>query len=1043
MEAINMESEKLIGLRPYQKEENDSFYGRDREVERLLQILQKDKLVTLIGSSGSGKTSLINAGLIPRLEKGFLAQAGKQWAICKFRPGISLFENFAYSLTSEGSLTLEGKANTEDFGLYLQNFKDLGSLGLVEIYNKSEINNKKNLLVVIDQLEDLFTFNRLFDSKESELDDLLFNLVARTTKIKDTAIYFALVIQSEHFSNLSNYSKLQEIISKSQYAIPNLTPSGISEIIQNTFLNKGLGFTNDAFESIVEPLVTDATLLPNFQFLIKQLILKKTSDNIDKDQQVKIDDIEALGGLNHCIQKSFEETYQNLTPDQKVNFEKINKSLYGFEIANDGKYETVEKVSSVSGLTREVISDIIFRFKETLEESYEIVPQTITGVNKNQTKSLDPDDILSNRYFLQRNWKQERKWMNEEEESFKSYKYFAELTENFNSAKASLLFTPELELAQEWIKNKYHNSDWARKYSFNYQNTINYINKSISHHNQNREREERRLKRKKKITRLVVSVMSLLVIIAFSLFINSTFAEKRALESKEKADINAKLANEERKKASSAREKAEILRIEAEAASENAESEKILALEAKKRAEVERARALIANKKANEQTEIANKQKEVAEIERERAQSERKNAEFAREESENRRKIAEIESEFYPLVRKMERLIEYSNNTDQGYKKQVNLSIEEALRKLEEHQQIQEGIYGKSEETEGTYVILQTALRVLEGKNNYNETSMMLYKLIPNAAIRTIDAYNDSVLAFGGDNGILYIVNVHNSSKLEIQIDERIRKIKFEDPSNILVGTFEGNLYRVDLSKPFIKDSESNLWAANQPIVDIKVDLTVGELIIFSENQLIFMNLIDQSYNARKVSFKIVGVESLNNQLFIASNKEIFLYNEQSMVALPMESDLLENEQILTFSFSDQFLFIGTQSGKIFTFLHSFSADGNNPLEHLGTLVLHRSGITKLYFDEPTNTLYSSSFDNQILKYKIEKSNFDQVVRDFVSLIGHEKWVWDMSLTRDAEGKELIVTIDENGNVLTWYKNQMDLATKVKNLLKKLKQTLE
>ena len=69
--------------------------------------------------------------------------------------------------------------------------------------------------------------------------------------------------------------------------------------------------------------------------------------------------------------------------------------------------------------------------------------------------------------------------------------------------------------------------------------------------------------------------MSLLVIIAFGLFINSTFAERRALESKEKADINAKLANDARKKASLAREKAESLRIEAEMARENAESEKI------------------------------------------------------------------------------------------------------------------------------------------------------------------------------------------------------------------------------------------------------------------------------------------------------------------------------------------------------------------------------------------------------------------------------------------------------------------------------------
>ena len=101
-----------------------------------------------------------------------------------------------------------------------------------------------------------------------------FDIVARTAKIKDTAIYFALVIQSEYFSNLSHYTKLQEIISKSQYAIPNLTQLAISEIIENTFLNQGLGFTNDAFESILEPLLADSTLLPNFQFLISQLILE-------------------------------------------------------------------------------------------------------------------------------------------------------------------------------------------------------------------------------------------------------------------------------------------------------------------------------------------------------------------------------------------------------------------------------------------------------------------------------------------------------------------------------------------------------------------------------------------------------------------------------------------------------------------------------------------------------------------------------------------------------------------------------------------------
>ena len=88
------------------------------------------------------------------------------------------------------------------------------------------------------------------------------------------------------------------------------------------------------------------------------------------------------------------------------------------------------------------------------------------------------------------------------------------------------------------------------------------------------------------------------------------------------------------------------------------------------------------------------------------------------------------------------------------------------MKKFEEHSQIQKDIYGTAEDTEGNYMILQTALRVLEGKNNYNETSMMLYRMMPNTAIRSIDSHHDSVLAFGGDNGILYILNSVRMSRM-------------------------------------------------------------------------------------------------------------------------------------------------------------------------------------------------------------------------------------------------------------------------------------
>ena len=364
-------------------------------------------------------------------------------------------------------------------------------------------------------------------------------------------------------------------------------------------------------------------------------------------------------------------------------------------------------------------------------------------------------------------------------------------------------------------------------------------------------------------------------------------------------------------------------------------------------------------------------------------------------------------------------------------------AIDEALKKFEEHSQIQNEIYGTAEDTEGNYMILQTALRVLEGKNNYNETSMMLYRMAPNTAIRSIDSFNDSALAFGGDNGILYILNSLNLSTIKIPINERIRKVKFVDPNNILVGTFRGNVYKVDSSKRFVKNSETKLYNSKNPIVDLHMNSIEDELIIFSNHEVIFYNENTETFDGKKVSFEIKGIDFYNDQLFIASSNEIFIYNGKNIIKLPLDSNHLVKEEIQTFILSNEFLFVGTQTGKILTYINSNPMNGQIPLKFLGELELHRSGITKLYFDEQNSTLYSASFDNQILKYRVEKSNFDRAVREFISLIGHEKWIWDLGLAKNEDGKELIVTVDENGNVLTWYKNLATWQLKSKNYSQK------
>ena len=73
------------GLRPFGREEDAIFFGRKEQVDQLLDKLGETHFIAVLGTSGSGKSSLIRAGLLPALEAGFLARAGARWLIAELR----------------------------------------------------------------------------------------------------------------------------------------------------------------------------------------------------------------------------------------------------------------------------------------------------------------------------------------------------------------------------------------------------------------------------------------------------------------------------------------------------------------------------------------------------------------------------------------------------------------------------------------------------------------------------------------------------------------------------------------------------------------------------------------------------------------------------------------------------------------------------------------------------------------------------------------------------------------------------------------------
>ena len=86
------------GLRPFEREETDIFFGRETHTDQLIDRLSKNSFLAVVGPSGCGKSSLVRTGLLPGLESGFLAAASGIWRIAELRPGNQPMTRLAEAL---------------------------------------------------------------------------------------------------------------------------------------------------------------------------------------------------------------------------------------------------------------------------------------------------------------------------------------------------------------------------------------------------------------------------------------------------------------------------------------------------------------------------------------------------------------------------------------------------------------------------------------------------------------------------------------------------------------------------------------------------------------------------------------------------------------------------------------------------------------------------------------------------------------------------------------------------------------------------------
>jgi energy-coupling factor transporter ATP-binding protein EcfA2 len=1005
----------FAGSRSFYESEQSTFYGRIKQVDDVLLLLHKHKFIALTGQNGSGKSSFLNSGLIPALKMGHNGLAGKEWVICKTRPGQAPIRNLAYAL-SENDLLNPTIRSTPEQHLWIEKKLKEGISGLEAVYRQSEIFGKKNLMIVIDQFEDLFLNTVRYNNAAALNEDTnqYINAITGANFAEEIAVYVVIALGAENIIDISPYRRLQDLLNQGQYLLPRISGVDLKRIILNPLVGSKISVTPESIDSILTQFSSDMRLLPNLQFLLyKTWSVVKDQDM--EDIIIQPDDLANVGNLQHCFATHLESHYNNLDDRGKQVFEKLFKALVSAEsLGKMTQPQTLAHLSSICESSLEEISTLLLPISQGEEMFLEILPPDISMNTGNRNLQLHKNSLLfiknENIFFY---WERFRDWLVQEEESRDIYKRLVTDQLRYDAGKTALLRPPDLDFLWKWYQINKPTKIWGDNLVKGYQNAIDYL--ILSHSSYKNEVILKENARKNEIKRyrrnmLIGIVVGLVIISVVSILAINANNEKRIADRerliaiKAQEDLAKKKLIADQLNKDLFESKDSINRIVTELKTKEITIQKQNSSLVKKSSDLEKSSITIKEQYKNLETQI--KETKVAVTK----------AEIAKEKEVVATKKATTREEFSNIKNQLFLLVgEFLANENP-----LEL-IPKLNSKLNDYNEISKEVVGFIQPNNTLFQVLNIATTKLEALRN--KSSQILKAT---AGLRTVINQNGNFLC-GGDDGYLFT----GSGKNKMDIGDRIRvALPLKNESVTLVGTFTGGVYAINSAKPPTKVLNSS---TNMPTVAVLNSFKNGEYLCATQNELVLFSLENGVISKSMLRDKLLAIVPLidQNKFLLSTQKGLYLWKTSGEIESLIQLGNGEfSNPVSAMTLSRNIISFGFQNGKILLYnLSDFLQNVKvNPKEKF---VFHRSDITKMVFFE--DKLFSASLDKSVYFVDLK---FENSAAYAVKLVENNSWVWDIIIRKENNGVHYLYCADENGFLKKYFIDADDQLNWINNLAK-------
>jgi hypothetical protein len=469
------------GLRPFKESEALYFFGQDAPLDDLRNRLYRERFVAIVGLSGCGKSSLLYAGLLADIRSKWIEGPRARWLIGSMKPGANPLLNLVDAISAIDREVLEQKHRLNE--ALPEPVRDIGKdlcadgFGLARYGHEAGLHPQQRILIVVDQFEELFRYQRDAPNSRQKDDAALFvQLLIEAVRDPRSSVSVVATIRSEFLGDCALFFGLAELVNEGTFLLPRIARGQVEEAVTGPAEEVGARIDPKVVQEMLNEAEQQEDGLPLLQHALRRIWDRRPPG----EAAVSVNDFhlfqhplpEGVLLIKHHLDDHLDSIYESLTLERK----RVAKLLFRLLSERDSRGRLTRRpvpfadVVDAIGVERTAdIKEVVTAFRKEAQGRTFLTPAEpwVPG----ESVAAEGTFIDVSHECLLRRWNRLKHWIELEELDAEQFRRLADdadqadLRARQTGKTREPLSGPSLErFSQWWQSAKLLSPAWARRY---------------------------------------------------------------------------------------------------------------------------------------------------------------------------------------------------------------------------------------------------------------------------------------------------------------------------------------------------------------------------------------------------------------------------------------------------------------------------------------------------------------------------------------------------------------------------------------------------